>query len=402
LFLRDRKKAPRAGTPGRTAARFIVLIGVVSLFADATYDAARSVPGPFLGLLGATGTVVGVVAGFGELVGYGVRLASGYLGDRTRRYWPITLWGYALNMLAVPLLALAGRWEIAAGLVVAERLGKATRTPPRDVLLSHAAAVTGRGWAFGLHEALDQIGAVAGPLLVGVVLYTGCGYRVAFAVLAVPALLALIVLVVTRCLYPHPAEFEPSAAATAAARFPRVFWLYMASVACLAAGFADFPLIAFHVKKLSLASDGSIAVLYAFAMAIDGAAALVLGRLFDARGLSMLVVVPFLSFVFAPLAFTASLPLLTLGVVLWGIGMGAQESVVRAAIAAMIPADRRGTAYGAFNAVYGVAWFAGSALMGVLYDVSLAGLVAFSVVSQLIAVPILVALRSEVRAAGEA
>lgn len=246
----DDSKGMRAGSPGGTAARFVVLIGIVSLFADATYEAARSVTGPFLGLLGATGTVVGLVAGFGELIGYGVRLASGYLGDRTQRYWPITLWGYALSMLAVPLLALAGRWEVAAAFVVAERLGKAIRTPSRDVLLSHAAALTGRGWALGLHEALDQIGAVAGPLLVGAVLYAGRGYRVAFAVLALPALLTLVALTVTRWLYPLPAAFEPPAAAPTESRFPRAFWLYVASVACLAAGFADFPLIAFHAKKL--------------------------------------------------------------------------------------------------------------------------------------------------------
>lgn len=376
-------------SPKRTAAGFVVMIGVVSLFADATYEGARGVTGPFLALLGASGAVVGVVSGFGELVGYTVRLASGYLGDRTRRYWPITLAGYALNMLAVPLLALAGRWETAALLIVSERLGKAIRNPPRDVLLSHAAAVTGRGWAFGLHEALDQVGAVVGPLLVAGVLSAGGGYRSAFAVLLVPALLALGVLVATRWLYPQPADFEASVTTPAAARFPRVFWIYMASVACLAIGYADFPLVAFHVKKLALAPDGWIPVLYALAMAVDAIAALALGRLFDARGLRMLIIVPFLSVVFAPLAFSSSLPLVALGMVLWGVGMGAQESVVRAAIATMIPAGRRGTAYGVFNAVYGVAWFAGSAAMGVLYDVSIGWLVVFSVVSQLVAIPIL-------------
>jgi MFS family permease len=379
----------------RRAARFVVLIGVVSLFADATYEAARSVTGPFLALLGASGAVVGILAGFGELVGYGLRLASGYLGDRTRRYWPITLFGYAVNTLSVPLLALAGRWETAALLIVGERLGKAIRTPPRDVLLSHAAAVTGRGWAFGLHEALDQAGAVAGPLLVAAALYAGSGYRVAFAILLVPALLALAVLLATRWLYPQPADFEETAPTPPGAKFPRVFWIYIASVACLAAGYADFPLIAFHVKKLALASDTSIPLLYALAMGIDAVAALVLGRYFDARGLPMLIVVPFLSIAFAPLAFSASLPLICVGVALWGVGMGAQESIVRAAIAAMIPADRRGTAYGTLNAVYGLAWFAGSAAMGVLYDLSIGWLVVFSVVSQGLAIPILHAVRSQ-------
>ncbi len=379
----------------RTALGFVVLLGVVSLFADMTYEGARGVTGPFMAVLGASATVVGIVAGFGELVGYVVRLASGYFGDRTRRYWPITLAGYALNMLAVPLLALAGRWETAAALIVAERLGKAIRTPTRDVLLSHAASRLGRGWVFGLHEALDQIGAVAGPLLVAAVLYWGGGYALSFGVLVVPALLALGFLVAARFLYPAPSDFEVEAAGPATGRFPRVFWVYLASVAFLALGYADFSLIAFHLKKLGVVSDSSIPALYAFAMAVDGGAALVLGRLFDTRGLPILIVVPLLSCLFAPLAFSSSAAPVVVGIALWGVGMGAQESIVRAAIAGMIPVARRGTAYGVFNAVYGIAWFAGSALMGVLYDVSLMGLVVFSVVSQIIAVPILLAVRRD-------
>ncbi|OLE37523.1 MAG: MFS transporter [Candidatus Rokubacteria bacterium 13_1_20CM_2_70_7] len=374
---------------GRTASGFVVMIGVISLFADMTYEGARSVTGPFLAVLGASAAVVGVVAGFGELIGYAVRLVSGYLGDRTRKYWTITLWGYALNMVAVPLLALAGRWETAALLMIAERLGKAIRTPPRDVLLSHAAAQMGRGWAFGLHEALDQIGAVAGPLLVAAILYAQGGYRWAFGTLLVPALLALAFLVAARLLYPQPRDFEPAETVRSEGGFPRIFWIYLASVAFLAAGYADFPLIAYHLKKVSVAADGSIPLLYALAMAVDAVAALVLGRLFDARGLPILIVVPLLSCLFAPLVFSHNLALVVIGTALWGVGMGAQESIVRAAIAAMIPADRRGTAYGVFNSVYGIAWFAGSALMGILYDISIPALIAFSVISQLAAVPIL-------------
>jgi MFS family permease len=378
---------------GRTAAGFVVLLGVVSLFADMTYEGARGATGPFLALLGASGTVVGVVAGLGELVGYAVRLVSGYLGDRTRRYWTITLWGYALNMVAVPLLALAGRWEVAAALVVAERLGKAIRTPPRDVLLSHAAAQMGRGWAFGLHEALDQIGATVGPLLVAAMLHWRSAYPPAFAVLALPAALALAGLVAARMLYPRPEGFEAETSSRRGASFPRAFWVYLASVVFLAAGYADFPLIAFHLKRQAVTADVWIPVLYALAMGVDAVAALVLGRLFDARGLPVLMVVPILSCLFAPLVFSSSLGAVIVGTVLWGLGMGAQESIVRAAIAAMIPVDRRGTAYGLFNAAYGVAWFAGSAVMGVLYDLSVPALVAFSVLTQLMAVPILFVLQ---------
>lgn len=379
-----------SNVPARSALRFVVLLGVVSLFADVTYEGARSVTGPFLAALGASATAIGVVAGLGELVGYALRLVSGYLGDRTRKYWALTLGGYGLNLLAVPALALAGRWEVAALLIVAERLGKAIRNPPRDVLLSHAASRLGRGWAFGLHEALDQVGAVVGPLLVAWVLYFRGRYDLAFGVLMLPALLALGVLAAARRLYPEPRSFEPGPrAANRPPGFPGAFWLYLAAVACVAAGYADFPLIAFHLKTVGVASESSIAILYAVAMGVDALAALVLGRLYDARGLAVLAFVPLGSCLFAPLVFSRSFLLALGGMVLWGLGMGAQESVVRAAIATMIPAARRGTAYGVFNGVYGVTWFAGSAAMGVLYDRSIPALILFSVLAQLVAVPIL-------------
>lgn len=385
--------APLPSDGRKAAVGFVVLIGIVSLFADATYEGARSVSGPFLAVLGASGAVVGIVAGFGELVGYGLRLVSGYFSDRTRRYWDITILGYLVNMLAVPLLALAGQWPTAAMLLVAERLGKGIRIPPRDTLLSYAAAGIGRGWAFGLHEALDQIGAVIGPLMVAAVLVSGGSYAVAFATLLAPTVLALVFLVAARVRYPRPGDFEGSATTLPAARFPRAFWIYLVAVAFLAAGYADFPLIAFHLKQRSVMGDSTIPLLYALAMAVDALAALVLGRLFDVFGLSILVAVPLLSCLFAPLAFTQSVGLVITGTVLWGVGMGAQESIVRAAIATMITADRRGTAYGVFNSVYGVVWFAGSAVMGLLYDRSLSALVAFSVVSQLLAVPVLLMVR---------
>src|SRR5262249_1911144 len=142
----------------KTALKFVVLIGLVSLFADMTYEGARGIAGPYLAVLGASGTTVGIVAGFGELIGYGLRLFSGILSDRTGKYWAITIVGYFINLLAVPFLALAGRWETAALLLVMERVGKAIRTPARDAMLSHATHQTGHGWGFGLHEAMDQIG----------------------------------------------------------------------------------------------------------------------------------------------------------------------------------------------------------------------------------------------------
>ncbi len=382
----------------RSALKFVVLLGIVSLFADMTYEGARSITGPYLGVLGASGLVVGLVAGLGELIGYALRLASGLLVDRTARYWAITLGGYALNLLAVPFLALAGHWELAAALMITERVGKAIRTPARDAMLSHATAEIGHGWGFGLHEAMDQAGAVLGPLLVAAILTAGQGYRTSFAILLIPAMLALGVLVAARRAYPRPADLEPVGIKWPheSRVFPRVFWIYLAAAAAIAAGYADFPLIAYHLGMHRVVSAGWIPVLYATAMGVDALAALIFGRLFDRFGLPVLIAATLISAPFAPLVFQASVPGAIVGMALWGVGMGAQESILRASIATMVPPGRRGTAYGLFNAGYGLAWFLGSATMGYLYDRSLVALVAFSVVAQLAAIPLLVVI--EVRA----
>ena len=376
--------------------RFIILVGVVSLFSDMTYEGARSISGPFLGELKASALVVGVVAGLGEFLGYTLRLGSGYLTDRLGRYWPITFAGYSLNLLAVPLLALAGSWEIAVVLLLLERIGKAVRTPARDAMLSHAAGAVGRGWGFGFHEAMDQIGAVTGPLIVAAVLYFQGGYREGFAVLLLPAVLALVVIAVAARLYPHPQHLEVNAPALNTTGFTRPYWLYVVAVGLLGAGYADFPLIAYHFGKTAVLPAGWIPLFYAVAMAVDAVAALVLGRLFDRLGMPVIVVTAALSALFAPLVFLGGFKLALLGMVLWGIGMGSLESIIKAALAEMVPRDRRATGYGLFNAGFGLFWFLGSALMGFLYDFSLGALVAFSVTAQLLAIPFFLAVSRKV------
>jgi MFS family permease len=377
------------------ALRFVVLLGAVSLFADMTYEGARSITGPYLGLLGASATAVSVVAGLGELVGYALRLASGYLADRTRRYWAITFAGYLVNLGAVPLLALTGHWPAAAVLMIVERVGKAIRTPARDAMLSHATQQVGRGWGFGLHEALDQVGAVLGPLVVAAVLVARSSYRTGFGVLAVPAALAIAVLVAARLLYPTPRNLEVDAPRLEAGGLRRSFWIYLAGMALVGAGYADFPLIAFHFGQRAVAPEAAVPVLYAIAMGVDALAALVFGRLFDRRGLSVLVVAVLLSALFAPLVFLGGLAAALVGMALWGVGTGAQESIMRAAVAEMVPPDRRGAAYGIFNTGYGIFWFLGSVVMGLLYDVSIPLLVVFSMVAQLAAIPLLLWVKRE-------
>ena len=396
-FANENEPEKQDGISKGTALKFVVLLGVVSLFADMTYEGARSITGPYLAILGASATAVGIVAGFGELIGYALRLVSGYISDRTGKYWTVTLFGYFINLLAVPLLALAGSWEVAAFLMITERMGKAIRNPSRDAMLSHATQSIGRGWGFGLHEAMDQIGAILGPLIVATVLYLNGGYRISFAILLVPALLALAVLLVARALYPRPRDLEVASVELKTKGFSRVFWLYLAAVSLIAAGYVDFPLISYHFEKLSVVSKIWIPVFYAVAMGVDALAALIFGRLFDRVGLSILIVVSLLSSIFAPLVFLGGFYLALVGMALWGVGMGAQESIMRAAIAGMVPMDRRSTACGVFNAGFGLFWFLGSALMGVLYDVSISSLIIFSVLMQLASIPFFIMIRKEPR-----
>jgi predicted MFS family arabinose efflux permease len=374
------------------ALKFVLLVGVMSFFADFTYEGMRGIAGPYLALLGASATAVGVVAGLGELLGYGLRVVSGRLSDRTRQFWPITIVGYVIQMAAVPALALAGSWPAAAALIVLERVGKATRNPPRDVMLSHAAKEMGYGWAFGLHEALDQFGALVGPLVIAVVLAIQGDYRTALAWLAVPAILTLAVLAAARFLYPRPEEMENEPPDVRAEGLPRVFWLYLAAAGLVAAGFADFPLIAFRFQESGVVPPAVVPIFYAIAMGVSGVGSLVFGRLFDRRGLRILIPLTVVSAGFAPLVFVGGFGPALLGVALWGLGMGVHESIIPAAVAPMVPQARRASAYGLFTAGYGIAWFAGSVLMGLLYDVAFPLLIAFSIATELAAIPLLVAV----------
>lgn len=372
------------------ALKFVLLIGVMSFFADFTYEGSRSIIGPYLAVLGASAAAVGIVTGFGELLGYGLRLVSGRLSDQTGQYWPITIVGYIVQMLAVPLLALAGSWQIAAVLIILERVGKATRNPPRDVMLSHAAKEMGYGWAFGMHEALDQSGALFGPLVVAAVLFLRGAYQTAFAVLLVPALITLGLLVVARLLYPRPQEMEVTPPDVRTEGLPRIFWLYLTGAVLVAAGFADFPLIAFHFAQASTVSSTLIPVFYAVAMGVGGIGSLVFGRLFDRFGISVLIPLTILSAMFAPLVFLGGFWAALIGVVLWGLGIGVHESIIPAAVAPMVPTQRRASAYGLFTAGYGIFWFLGSALIGILYGVYLPAVIAFSLIAELAAIPLFV------------
>lgn len=391
-----------ARSASKRALVFVVLLGVVSLFADMTYEGSRSIWGPFLGTLGATGAVVGFVAGGGELLGYVLRLFTGALADKTGRYWAITILGYAINLLAVPALALAGNWPVAAGLVILERSGKALRTPARDAMLSHAARdMGGAGWAFGLHEALDSIGGVLGPLVAALVLFLHGGYRHAFAWLLLPALAALATLAIARMKFPQPQELDAAPTPQLSdAKDLRDLKIFLAATALIAAGYSDFALIALHLARDHIVASDVVPTLYALASLAGGATALALGKLFDRQGLSVLLWATLVPALYAPLVFLGGSWAALAGMVLWGIGFGAHDSLFRAAVAQRIPRERRATVMGVFNAIYGTSWFVGSALLGVLYDTEPLYTVIAALVLQLAACPLLWSLRPRKRSAG--
>ncbi|MGN6541512.1 MAG: MFS transporter [Ginsengibacter sp.] len=377
----------------KTATRFVILLGCVSLFSDMTYEAARSISGPYLSILGVSGATVGWVAGLGELLGYGLRIVSGYISDKTKKYWTITIIGYLLNLFSGPLLAFAGYWQLAVVLMITERIGKAIRTPARDAMLSYGAKEMGRGWGFGLHEAMDQTGATVGPLLVSAVLfYKNQSYHIAFLILFIPAIIAIFILLFAKSQYPKPQDLEIENIEIKTKGYPRLFWLYLFAVIFIAAGYADFPLIAYHFKKINLMRDATIPILYAIAMAADGISALFLGKMFDKFGMKTMIVVTFISLFFAPMVFLGGFDWAIVGMIVWGIGMGAQESILKAAVAELIPTYKRGTAFGLFNTGFGIFWFLGSLALGYLYDYSIPWLIAFSVITQVIAVIILIIL----------
>jgi len=380
-----------ATRPLLSAWRFVTVFGTVSLLADFVYEGARSITGPLLASLGATGLVVGVVTGIGEAAALGLRLVSGPLTDRTRRFWAWTIAGYALTVITVPVLGIAGTLWVACALVIAERIGKAVRSPAKDTLLSHAAHVTGRGRGFAVHEALDQIGAVIGPLTVaGVLALTGDDYGPALGILALPGVAALALLVWLRLRVPDPAGYEPEPDPSRTphptsdlpdlqhqrrAPLPRAFWVYCSFTATTMVGFATFGVLSFHMVNRGVLPAAAVPLIYAAAMAADAAVALISGWAYDRIGAKTLAALPFLSALIPVVAFTDNVALVVAGALLWGAAVGIQESTLRAVVADLVAPPRRATAYGIFAAGLGAATAIGGALTGWLYDTSIPALI---------------------------
>ena len=377
------------------AMAFIVLMGIVSLFSDMTHEGARSVLGEYLDLAGASAATIGFVSGIGELCGYSLRLLSGFIADRTKKYWTLVIAGYALQVLAIPALALVPRngWVIACGLVILERIGKAVKKPAKNTLVSFAASEIGTGKGFAYQEFLDQLGAFLGPVILFVIAKVRetenlfSTYRVCFALLGIPALITIALVMFSKVRYPHPEMFEKAEEEKTEFRFRKSFVFYMIAICLFAFGFADFTLITLHAARTQAFPDSSLSLLYAAAMAVDALAALFFGWLFDRIGLKSLIISTVCSAFFSCLVFTTPDPrLIGAGIILWGIGMGAQESIMKAAVSRIIPKSMRSTGFGIFETGFGIAWFLGSWLLGALYDIDPAWLAAVSASVQLLAI----------------
>jgi MFS family permease len=380
----------------RWAIRFILCFGLVSLFADMTYEGAHGSIGPMLKDLGASVAAVAVISGLGEMIAASLRFFSGRLADRTHAYWTLAVAGYALNVLAIPGLAFVSTWQGAAILIVIERTGKALRGPARDLLLSEATGKVGHGWGFGLHAAMDQTGAMAGPLLMALIVASTGHFQPAFAWLAIPAVLALLSIFAARAVRavdatpPTPKPPKP---------LPRVFWAYVAAAGLLACGFIDFPVLGAHFEKQQLFAPAVIPLLYSLAMGVNGLTAVIFGRLYDRYGLVVLTFGIVLSMLALPLGFLGGVAGAVTAVICWATGLGVQDATLRSGIAQVVSMNKRGTAFGIFNGVYGVMWLLGSTVMGLLYSHSIVALVAFGVAAQLVAAVIFAAVRRPLEAA---
>ena len=414
----DRPEAsPAAVPPGSVSAprwspwRAVIGFGLVSLAADMVYEGARSITGPLLAGLGASALLVGAVTGAGEALALVLRLPFGTRVDRSGGYWPMTIAGYALTAVCVPLLAItpflgAGGLAVGCLLVLAERTGKAVRSPAKSTLLAHAAGPVGLGRGFGVQKALDQVGAFAGPLLVAAIIGVTGVLWPALAALAIPGAASIALLIWLRRRTGDPLREQVRARGEhpgrslwqAGRELPRSFWLFAASAGLATAGLVTFGLISYHLVRAQLVTTAAVPVVYAAAMATEAVVALLTGWAHDRFGGRGLLVLPLLVAAVPGLAFSTTWPLAFVGVLIWGAATGLQDSTVKALVAQLVPAQRRATGYGMFAAVQGAAAVIGGAVAGELSGRSLPALIAVVAGLQLGALMLLVATLRSTRA----
>lgn len=382
---------PHASSAARSAFAFVLTMGVVNLFADMTYEGGASINGQFLRTLGASAAAVSVVAGAGECLGYALRSLAGYLADKTGKYWPITFGGYAINLLAVPAMALAPGWQTAGALILAERIGRAFRKPTVEAMLSYSTGKHGRGWVYAVNTAMDETGATLGPLLVALALYLRVDFRAAYGLLLISSLLALTALTAARVTFPVPSRLEEGGPATAkAVGFTRAYWLYMMAGSCFAAGLMSFEFIAYHLSTTDVVREQWLPIFLAVSTAFAVIASLVLGRTYDRVGIGAVVGAVIVTALFSPLVFFGGAWWALAGLLLWGVGYAVQDTLLKVLIASVLPEGRRNYAFGLFYIGYGAGWLVGSIVAGLLYERSRLALVVFAIAVQLASIPVFV------------
>lgn len=379
---------------------FIVLMGLVSMMSDMTHEGAKSIYGSFLGIVGATPKIISIISGLGEFIGCSLILITGIIANKTKKYWTMTIIGYMINLLAIPALALTGPngWIYACSLILVERIGKAIRKPAKNTLVSFSSKNLGEGKSFAFVEFLDQIGAFIGPLILTLVLYLKDttdifeSYKTCFLVLAIPALITLIILFIARAKYPKPDSLESEEIVAdnienRSVLKSRAFIYYLIAIGLCAFSFVDFPLIAYHVGSLNLFEVQNLPMLYSLAMLVDAFAALLFGMLFDKIAFKSLILSTLCSFMFPLFIFVATNKLMVfIGVAFWGIGIGSQESILKSAVAKLIGKNKRSLGFGLFEGVFGLCWFLGSLVLGLLYEFSLTFLIWLCIVAQLLSI----------------
>ena len=395
----------------KAAFHLIVIFGLVSLFGDIVYEGARSVNGPYLKTLGVSAAVVGFIAGLGEFIGYAIRLVSGYFADKTKAYWVFTFLGYGM-LISVPLLSLTGVWQVAALFIIMERFGKALRAPARDTLVSQASKQIGTGLGFAISEVMDQIGALTGPLILsGLFLVIGthgneiAKYQKGYSLFWIPFILVMACVTFAFIKIPNPEKLEMAVKkAPEPDKLSKTFWLYTVFTFITTMGFVNFALIGYHFKAKNVLSDAQIPLFYAVAMAVDGIAAWFIGTHYDRlkkrsnnekAGLGALLIIPLFSIFIPVFAFSLNFTFALISAIIWGVVMGIHETIMKSAIADLTPMKKRGTGYGIFNTAYGLAMFVGSAAMGLLYDHSIAAVIAVAIALQIFSIPVFFLMRKE-------
>jgi len=382
----------------------IMLMGVVSMLGDIVYESGRGIAPDYLYFLGASALFVGLTSGIGELVGYGIRLVSGPLADRSRAYWLFIFLGYGL-ILAIPMMGLTNSIWLVAALVIAERLGKALRSPSRDAVVSVVSKGMGSGKAFGLHEFIDQIGAVAGPAFLGLMMmWTANNFSLSLQSLFPFYLLMMAVLYLTYRRIRGTVEEIRRQSTTTNEKLSKGFWMYSGAVLMNTVGLMPIALILFNGAKM-LESGGQlwlVPFLYVVVQLVDAPMALVSGWIYDKVGIKFLAI-PFALSVL-PLAFQSlvGLPGVILACISYGLVLGMQESTYRAAVTDIVPLGRKGSAYGFFNVMLGAGTFVSGITFGYMLDASVSPLLmlGFVVVAQIIAIALLLGARLEKRTQG--